>query len=838
MATVLDRTSQALADITGFIVDRSITPEKVIGQAWIISKSRLVLPASTVANYADAPWALLVKFPYPDLTFSVKAISLHPEFNKRAARDHYLAQAAELQPQALITENDIATITIEAEIQDLQPDRVQELNRALSLPLTISAQDLSGVMRGGETGNILQKAIVSGRNGVLNLYDERKIPFARVLIRGNRIVKACYNNLQNEFAICELMWRKPGGNFVLQSNENLNWGNIPEITMGTDQLAAEASRRTQDLPRMLDNLGGPNARYLRSRAQIDMNQINQQIRWVVERLWPVLDGTLPLSKFSERLAIDTYTALQALWELKHLGLINQAQEEQYHRSGQLGAALTPGHDVDLKFFDPLQAFYLDDLSTMPVLSNGNYFGAGRLLSSNTLLHTINLPTCKFGAIVLKEGRLVGVHNGKYLAALQNPPPFQLWQMAWIGSLSDMGAKRIRAAAADLDSELLDEAPTLASGAGRGTSTGMKARAAVASVMSGEHPASPSEVGAIQTSEPEILQKISKLQALGGGSAVGLLLGMIIAASMAPKPQAPAPNPTVQSNTASSSSTNTSTSTNTAAGTESQEASLDSIKGILRLANFKESAIPPFKFIETAKETAPKASFGMESEQLNVKAYFVLWPNADTVSVVDKTLQPPFLPLKQYIGDSKRKLDEGNSQNHNFFWRAQRYLNKDNKETIGLVGAFSSAQTDQSILVVAMPFKGEGNLDYRTIVNVVTRMFTNDSDASNNSLQAESEQASPEELAAYRQKLTAALKESYKAPVDAERANKCVVNFAIDSSGQLSKIVLKYSSGMDEVDKALQKAIQDMKFEAPPKTKGGQMQLQALLVDGELSLSEQ
>lgn len=825
MATVLDRTVQALADVTGVIVDRTLTPEKVIGHAWIISKSRMVVLASSIANYADAPWSLLVKFPYPDLTFSVKAISLHPEFNKRAARDAYLAQANELTPQAPSFENDIATITIDAEIPDLQPDRVQELTRALSLPLHISAQDLSGVMRAGDTGNILQKALETGRNGTLNLYDERKVPFARLLIRGGRIVKAVFQNLQNEFAVCELMWRKPGGNFVLQASDNLAWNALPDITMPTDKLAAEALRRTQDLPRMLDALGGPNARYAKTRQQIDLNQINPQIRWVVERIWANLDGTLPLTKLSERLSVDTFTAIQALWEMKHLGLTVNSTDEQYHRSGQLGPPLTPGHEIDLKFWDPLQAFYLDELSTQPVVVQGNYFGSCHLLQISTLLHTMPLPNCKYGAVVLKEGRLVGLHNGKFTANLQNPPPFPLSRMAWIGSLSDMSAKRMRTAA-DIDMEGSDDLPTMTSG--RATMTGLSGLKSKS--MQQIAPGPESELTSPQppsTNEPEILQKFSKIQILAAGGGMFLIgLLMSLGSMMAPKP-------TVVANQAS-----TSTPTKIAVPTgQKVPTGAEAIKACLKLAYFKDTTIPPFVFADTLKQTEPKLSFGMDSEQSNQKILCVVWPNSVIADAVNSnSRQPPFTPLKP--SDFGKLIDEGTAS-HNFFWRATRYWNAEKKDTVALVGAFPSADKDKSILVVAMPFKGEGDLDYKNTINTIERMFDDSLIAANTSSPEASETyASDKELQDYRQKVGELVKTAYKAPLDADRANKCVYYLSIDSQGNASKLELKYSSGMQEVDKALQKAITNkLPFPAAPKTKSGQLSLQITLESGEFYFEE-
>ena len=844
MATVLDRTAQTLTDVTGLIYDRSVTPERLIGQGWIISKSRIVTLASLVANYSEAPWALIIRFPYPDLTFAAKTISFHPEFNKRAVRDHYLSQASELVQQPIILDHDIATITLESEIADLQPDKVQELNRALSLPLQISPQDLSGVMRAGETGNILQKAIVSGRSGVLNFYDDRKVPFARLLIRGGQIVKASYQYLQNEFAVCELMWRKPGGNFVLQSQDNVSWAGIDDIRMNTDQLANEANRRTQDLPRMLDALGGPNARYTKAKPNIDLNQINPQIRWIVERLWPTLDGSLPLSKFSERLQVDTYTALQALWEMKHLGLVATATTDAFHRSGQLGQPLTPGHDLDMKIWDGVQAFHLDDLSATPVMMQGNYFGSTNLLNSTTLLHTIPVIS-KHGAAILKDGRIVGVQNGRYVPAkAAAAPPFPLLQMTWIGCLTDMSAKRMRATTSSM--ETLDDTDNESASPGRSTQAGMRrASASSADTAPSDQPDLPRPV---VSNEPEILQKFSKIQILGAGGAMFLIgLLMSIGAMMAPKPTVVANQSSSTSSSQSSTGAGGTTSTSTAVATPDAPSATapDSIKGVLGVAGFKESTIPTFQFFDTNKDTTPKPSFGIQSEQSNLKILFVQWPNANVKNVVDSnTNQTPFWPSKI---DTHAKLIEEGETPHNMYFKTNHYwvdrTDEKTKKTeakpmVALVGAFPSSQPDSSILVMAIPYKGEGDLDYRSAITVVERMFADKSSAEAGSSAEQEQLASPADLDAYRKSIGELIKTNYKAPADADRANKCTVNLIVDSSGQINKLELKYASGIEEVDKALKRAVTASPFPAPPKTKDGKVAV-SVTVDGgsEISVGE-
>src|SRR5688572_16079775 len=111
MATELDKanTLQAIADSTGLIYDRAAQPEKVIGQAWLISRGRVVTLASAVSHYAEAPWALIIKFPHPNLSYAVRTVTLHPDFNRREARDYYLSKSMGAVPP-MTFENDIATL--------------------------------------------------------------------------------------------------------------------------------------------------------------------------------------------------------------------------------------------------------------------------------------------------------------------------------------------------------------------------------------------------------------------------------------------------------------------------------------------------------------------------------------------------------------------------------------------------------------------------------------------------------------------------------------------------------------------------------------------------------
>lgn len=829
MATVLERPVQALADATGFIIDRTQTPEKIIGQAWLISKSRVVCLASSVSNYNEAPWALIIRFPHPDLTFAVKAISLHPDFNRRAARDFYLSQLSMLTPQQGVFENDIATLTMEPDIQDLQPEKVQELNRALSLPLQIGPGSFSNVMRAGDTGNILQAALNNG-DGVLSLYDDRKIPFARIALRQRKVLRAVYAGLTNEFAVCELMWRRPGGMYAM-SNEDVVWPNIPEIAMNTDQLAAEAMRRNAELPRLLDSLGGPAACYVRRAPQVDMNQIPPQSRWVIERIWPALDGFLPLSKLSDRLQMDSYTAVQAVRDLLQMGVIADGGKDHFHRTGQLGPPLTPGADFDLSTWDTLQAFYLDECSGAPMVAAGNYFGPSSLLSPRTLIHTAQIPNASHGAAIIKDSRLLGIHNGQYMASNPaNMPPFPVSQMIWVGSLSELGAaKRLRAAETNAeDSELTNT--------GRQAISGMRR----SYEMPAEEPVSAGNTKPEEASnEPAFLQKFSRIQILGAGGgmfAIGLIMALNSILS-APRP-VPAPTPTV---------TTTSTSTTTdavASGDAVQAAAIAK-----DVANFINPPIAPYQYEDTTKLTSPKKSFGLIAQGPNVRMMFVEFPVA--AHTVKSSIFPTIRLKLPFWGHETAEykpvmMKDSPHLYYEVFEGQLKGAKPEDPPKPGMyfLGVIPAANPSNSIVVMAEPFSKEGKLDYNTVASVVARMRSQTSAPSTSdttrggapSGDAASDAGgppTPEQIQAYKQTVFDSIKAVYKHPSNSEQANRCEIYLKIDADG-VPRIEMKQSSAVDSVDKTLQKAILSKSpFPAPPGESNVDMTV--VLEDGELKL---
>jgi TonB family protein len=179
-----------------------------------------------------------------------------------------------------------------------------------------------------------------------------------------------------------------------------------------------------------------------------------------------------------------------------------------------------------------------------------------------------------------------------------------------------------------------------------------------------------------------------------------------------------------------------------------------------------------------------------------------------------------------------------------YWKAWRYLNKGDKEgknqkaTAALIGCFTTNQPDKSILVVAYPYKGEGELDYKNTINTIERMFTETNSSESGTSSPAATQASAEEVQAYRQKVGESIKAAYKAPDGADRANKYQIVFNINSEGKIAKMETKYSSGMEDVDHSVEKAIQSkVPFPAPPKTSDGLVPMRVTVTPDEFTVDE-
>ncbi|HEY9717779.1 MAG TPA: hypothetical protein V6C69_09945, partial [Trichormus sp.] len=821
-------------------------------------------------NYTEAPWALAINFVHPDVMVGIKAVVLHPDFDKKAARTWYLNQTGNPGEQLVIS-NDIATLTLDNMMVDMQPDKVAEQNRALSLPFSSAGVDASGNIRGAEFLSILQGVLQANKQGLLTLMDSRNIPLARLQIGPGAIQKVYYKGLLGELAFFELIYRQPAEGYAFQSSgDAFNWGNVRDIAAPADALIQEANRRLEELPAMFKALNGQDARYQQRVENYEASMASEDIRWFAERLWSCIDGYMTLDKMSERAGVDTYTVLQAIREMvnkAHISLINRSTP--FHGSGQEGQPLISHTDFEVNAWDPLQAFYLDPNSGRPVWLQGNFFGVANALQPKNMLHTINIPGIIPGALILKDYKLIGIHSGPHTPKPGQPlPPVKVFQMMWMGALLEVTAKKSiggeqsatgpQSAMQGLRSKALtdiDEKPpapsenlekfvcpncyTTNTQTGPCFNCGTQINAAEEGTDESKTPAAAAAANAA-------LDKISKQTGVSKNQVLlfagGLVAIAIVCMSMFGGGGSSGPvTPTVS-----------------AVGEHAN--STKAMDLATKFAGFKSTTPPGYWFEDTTDITKPAVSFGIYSDQANQKLLFIIMDDMSPVQDLSSFVGlPPYVPVLRAapkdtrVGEGNQIIGDGYL--HWFYGRFQKekLATKDEvPTTLVLIGAYPSPVKGKSILIVGramnedIPYDSQACLflvdqmasDYTANANrikvaqskpVVAETATA-TDTATSGKTEEKPLATDKELDAFAKSAEAQIQEKLKIPDDVQEEMKkkhpqplkATLNVGIsDDDGSVTKLELTHQAQMDSLNQALEKAVNSAApFKDPPRTKDG------------------
>lgn len=882
----LDSLQQNYADATAYVIDRTVSPPKVLGEAFLVSKSRAVTCASITFNYTEAPWALSLHFPHPDATLGIKTVNLHNDFDKVAARKWYLAQTGN-PGDYLSASNDMASLSVDSLLQELQPEKVGELNRALAIPFSSDGVEASGQIAGPEFVSILQGILQAQRTGLLTLLDNRNIPIARLAVAPGQIQKVYYRGLLGELAFFELYYRKPAAGFMFQSNSSFNRGNVRDISAPADALIQEAERRIEETPGMLTYLGGGDARYQRRMETLNPSDVSENIQWLAERLWASLDGYTTLDKLSEKVGADTYTVVLAIRELVNRAAVSMINRSTpFHCNGQIGTPLISHTDFEINAWDPLQAFYLDPLSGCPTWLQGNFFGVANALQPKNMLHTIAFPVNVPGALILKDYKLIGLHSAPHVPRPGQPaPPVKLYQMMWMGALLDLSTKKARSVADDQS----------ATGEQQGVMAGLRSKmditdeAAAAAAEKLEKYVCPScystntKVGPcfncgtmIEPPPPDpeadglkktaLADQIKKLQAkyklsnaqlvMIGAVVIGLPLCALVALT-SNSGSAPPPPVVVDSG-------------------PTHKSSEKGMQTAVDMAGFKATAIPGYWYEDTSEQTKPAPSFALLSEQSNQKVEFIVFDDMSPVSNLSNFVGlPPFSDVFRADSLEKTKIDEnfqvlGDGNLHWFVGHYQRPKDKDHPndqvtEKL-LVGAFPSPVKGKSILVEGRALTPGSEYDYKTTLWLCDQMAadytargnaartgedskkllvgTDTKTDTSDDAQKEKSLASDEDIDTYCKKLEEILQPKLKLPDDVQEAlhkKKPVkinagLKVGFSEDGKVTKLEITQQPSMGSAMDALTKDVNACApYENVPHTKEGTLTLLVKLNDDKITV---
>lgn len=721
-------------DSVGFVFDRTCKPEKYLGQISLIAPNQVATSASAVFQYVDFPGALELRFPHPGIRMGVKFVHLHPGFNQRDAYNNYLSISSLPFEKPLLLPNDIASMTIDSDLAPISSEKLAQLNSNIIVPLSVTGTDVSGTVSPNDVASVLEIVLATGKSGTLTLFDMRNRPIARLLYAPGRIAKVVYEHIIGEMALFELVYRGRPGSFLFQAQSDFSFEGIPDAQMETSAMLVEAKRRAAELPQIVTAHGGSESRYVRMASQYDQSKINPSLQWVVERIWLSLDSYITVDKLGERIGADTYTALWGLHELHTLGLVQPTQARQFSLNGQIGAPLVGGPDINV--WDPVFGFYLDPLSGRPIVQEGNFFGLNPLKDAQVMLHTVALPTNCQGAILLKDNKIVGVHNGPWvLQPGQAAPPVKLHQMTSFNLLAEIGGKREmlvppEPAEVPAQQSALDKEPVSAA-----------ARSSIRRKMSEEldSPSTPPpQLDGSKLRGMATPGKLSKQQMLICGVILALIgLLMIVFGSMKP------------SETPKETTTQQTEKTEDKASTATTGDSAKAAEIAVKYANFSKFPPPGFAFEDTSKITADLPSFALVSPRQNQRVMVVVWNN--TGPVKDLNLLLKRVPYTAFIVPDAMTdvtVDRGQSyiESDTMNWFVGRYTHSDDrtKKEMMLIGAYRHpSDTTKAIVVFARPYVQEGNFDYKTSLWLLDSMTQHEARSSDKQKQgAETDNPTP------------------------------------------------------------------------------------------------
>lgn len=877
----------------GFVFDTTIEPRKQLGQAFLVSKSRLVTNASSVFHYTDAPWALSVHFPFSDVKIPIKAVNLHNDFDKVTARAHYLNSQGlpgEVKPMFM---NDMAMLIIDTNPPEVPQDRVSELNRALSLPFSGEGVEASGNLRGAEFMQIIQTALEAGREGLLTLFDSRNIPLAHILLARGGILKVFFQQvMSSEMAFCELVYRQPAFGFAFKPGSNIDWGEVPDVQTAPDRLIYEAMRRANDIPNLFQQLGGKEARYQQVVQNFDPEAASDEIRWMVQPLWHGLDGFISLDKLARRVGVDTYTVLIAIRELVNRGVVSQINRiSPFPCTGQIGSPLISHTDFEVHPWDPLQAFYLDSLSGAPTWLEGNFFGVANSLQPKNMLHTIGIPKEATGALILKDYKLIGIHSSEQILKPGQPaPPVKCYQFMWMGALLDLSTRKVRSGA-DEEEGGVGALRTIADTETQAPPEDhAKIQCPNCFAMNPEYGTcitcgatieqpveEPEPENKILKSKP--MKEIRKLQKKHGvtnkQAAIGLAVVClpILLVPMCSGGGSPPPSKTPEAQQAPSK--------------VSHPSDKKAVELAVEGAGFSATAPPMYWYQDTSDITQPTPSFGLYSDQANQKLLFIIYNDDAPVKQLRSFAgKPPYTTVDRAdVGSAI--VDSGNqilgaTKLEWILGKYQKPQAKGDPLTVPIMlASFPAAKEGKSVLIVGQAYDETGSRTYnhKTSLFVLDELASeltgraieggqvessakksddseeDDEDFGDAKTDMPVKMSTEEEIDAFIEKAAPILQEALVLPDNIqemadsyEAENKAPKKWknaglliGVDREGLIKRIQVlnvKSDDQTDTINKALEKAVQKVAtFKDPPVVKELEFQFKVRLMGKEIKLQK-
>jgi Cyclic nucleotide-binding domain/Domain of unknown function (DUF4388) len=206
------------------------------------------------------------------------------------------------------------------------------INHRLAGTLPFQAPGLQGNLAFFDLATVIQTVVASRQAGVLILFGRSGKAVAQLVMKDGVISHATFKHLYGERAVLELMTRTDPLDFIFERQDVDKKPQDNKLRLKPPHmLLIEGARRSDELPKLQQNLGWPNGVLAQGQPVSDWKPLGDEAQTIGTHAWPLLGAECTLEELCQKLPFDRYSVLLLLAEMLKRG---HAVKSAFERSSQ------------------------------------------------------------------------------------------------------------------------------------------------------------------------------------------------------------------------------------------------------------------------------------------------------------------------------------------------------------------------------------------------------------------------------------------------------------------------------------------------------------------------
>lgn len=208
------------------------------------------------------------------------------------------------------------------------------INHRLAGTLPFQAPGLQGNLAFFDLATVIQTVIASRQAGILILFGRSGKAVAQLVMKEGSISHATFKHLYGERAMLELMTRNDPLDFIFERQDVSKKPVDNQLRLKPPHmLLIEGARRSDELPRLMGNLGWPHGVLIQGEPVDDWKKAAGEEGPIIgPKIWPLLGAQCTVEEFAQKLPYDRYTILQVLDEMVRQGFAKK--QSTHHQNIQ------------------------------------------------------------------------------------------------------------------------------------------------------------------------------------------------------------------------------------------------------------------------------------------------------------------------------------------------------------------------------------------------------------------------------------------------------------------------------------------------------------------------